>query len=161
MSSKNSMTTEQEADRILAMYGRDAAAVPRIMELLERQFVILHNRAQVLLTLCGVVVTVTGFSGRIIAGTNRLAQVLIIGGVTLSLAAAITVVRGVLHLWWLTQHPGELPGPWVIHCLSYRDRKTRAYRVAILMLIVGLCLYVGAIAIMLLFPKIDTLPMIR
>ena len=147
------MTREDEADRILAMYGSDN--VPRVMELLERQFAILHNRAQVLLTLCGVVITVTGFSGRLVAGTNRLAQVLIIGGVTLSLVAAVTVVRGVLHLWWLTQHPGDLPRAWLIHALGYRDRKTRAYRVAIIVLAIGLTLYVGAIAVMLLYPHAD------
>jgi hypothetical protein len=153
------MSTEQEADRILDMYGRDQTA--RIMELLERQFVILHNRAQVLLTLCGVVITVTGFSGRLIAGTNRVAQVLVIGGVSLSLLAAVVVVWGVLHLWWLTQQPGDDPRRWLLSCLAYRERKTRAYRVGLLILIVGLTLYVGAIAVMLWYPKLHELPMIR
>ncbi|MGB7156722.1 MAG: hypothetical protein WBD40_01570 [Tepidisphaeraceae bacterium] len=40
--------------------------------------VVLHNRAQVLLALCGIVVTTTGFSGRLVAGTNAAAQWLII-----------------------------------------------------------------------------------
>ncbi len=152
------MTPEQEADRILRMYGPDQ---PRIMELLERQFVILHNRAQVLLTLCGVVITVTGFSGRLIAGTNRLAQVLVIGGVSLSLLAAIVVVWGVLHLWWLTQQPGDDVRAWLLSCLAYREGKTRAYRAGLIILIVGLTLYVGAIAIMLWYPLLGSLPMLR
>ncbi|MEY3000326.1 MAG: hypothetical protein RL648_540, partial [Verrucomicrobiota bacterium] len=56
-----------EAERILEMCNgslRDAMAV------VERQFSTLHNRAQVLFSFCGVVVTVTGFSGRLIAGTS-------------------------------------------------------------------------------------------
>lgn len=149
---------DDEADRILEMYGGD---LPKIMELLERHFVVLHNRAQVLLGLCGAVVTVTGFSGRIIAGTNRLAQVLVIGGLSLTLLAALVVVWGVLHLWWLTQHPGDLPRQWVISALAYRDRKTRAYRVGIILLIVGLALYVGAISVMLANPHGYAVPMTR
>ena len=83
------LSRTEEADRILALYGDD---LPAVMTMLERQFVVLHNRAQVLLTLCGIVISTTGFSGRIIAGTNALAQVLIVGGVALVLLSAAIVV---------------------------------------------------------------------
>lgn len=144
-----------EAERLLAIY-RDAP--DRIMEALERQFTILHNRAQVLLTLCGVVVTITGFSGRLIAGTNRTAQVLVVAGLSLTLLSAVVVVWGVLHLRWLTQQQGELVKPWLMTCLAYRDRKTRAYRWGIALLLLGLALYVAAVAIMLLNPDAPVLP---
>ena len=150
-----------EADRILEMYGHLPDAVPQIMGMLERQFTMLHNRAQVLLTLCGVVVTVTGFSGRLIAGTNPLAQALIILGLLFTLGAAAVVVWGVLHLWWLSQHPGELPRGWLLHCLKYRDRKTAAYRVGLILLGAGLSVYVAAVSIMLLNPHAHELPMAR
>jgi len=75
----------EEADRILLVYQDD---LPGVMTILERQFVVLHNRAQVLLTLCGIVISTTGFSGRVIAGTNRLAQILIVAGVGLVLVSA-------------------------------------------------------------------------
>jgi len=94
------LSRTEEADRILALYGDD---LPAVMTMLERQFVVLHNRAQVLLTLCGIVISTTGFSGRIIAGTNALAQVLIVGGVALVLLSAAIVVWGVLHLRWLSR----------------------------------------------------------
>lgn len=143
------LNRDQETDHILEMFGGDRAA---IMTMLERQFTVLHNRAQVLLGLCGIVVTTTGFSGRLIAGTSRPAQWLIVLGVVLVLVAAALVVVGVLHLWWLTQHPGESTRDWLGHALGYRDRKTRFYRFAIVLMLAGLMFYVGAIALMLLNP---------
>ena len=147
---------DTEADRILRYYGADA--LPEIMAMLERQFTVLHNRAQVLLALCGIVVTTTGFSGRLVAGTNVAAQWLIIVGVALTLLAAAIVVWGVLHLYWLTMQPGETTRAWLLASLAYRDRKTRAYRIGIWLLLVGLMVYAAALAIMLLYPKVGALP---
>jgi hypothetical protein len=140
------------------MYTQDPA---KMMEAMERQFTILHNRSQVALGLAGIVVTTTGFSGRIIAGTNRTGQVLIILGVGFTLLAAMLVVSGVLHLRWLTQQPGDLVRPWLETCLEYRDRKTRFYRVGIVFLLLGIGLYVAAIAVMLLNPSAGAVPMVR
>ncbi|MEX2215059.1 MAG: hypothetical protein WD768_13070 [Phycisphaeraceae bacterium] len=150
------LSCDAEADRILAMYGSDAPT--RIMEMLERQFLILHHRSQVALGLAGIVVTTTGFSGRLIAGTNALAQGLIIFGVGLTMLAAVVVVLGVMHLRWLTHQPGEMVRPWLLTCLAYRDKKTRFYRAGILLLMLGIALYVLAIAVMLLNPRADSLP---
>jgi hypothetical protein len=145
-----------EADRILRCYGDDA--FPEIMAMLERQFAVLHNRAQVLLGLCGIVVTTTGFSGRLVAGTNAAAQWLIITGVALSLVAAAVVVWGVLHLYWLTMHPGDTTRAWLLSSLAYRDKKTRAYRIGISLLLLGLTTYAAALAIMLLYPREGVVP---
>lgn len=147
---------QQEAERILAVYGEKA--FDTIMAMLERQFAVLHNRAHVLLGLCGIVITTTGFSGRIIAGTNAAAQWLIVGGVALVLVSAAVVVWGVLHLRWLTLHPGEDTRTWLASALAYRDLKTARYRLGIALMLAGLALYVGAIAVMLLNPHEGGLP---
>ncbi len=123
-----------------------------VMQRLEAQMNVLHGRTQVLLTLCGVVVTVTGFSGRIIAGTSLLAKVSIITGLALVLAAAAVGVFGVLPVKWLTQQPGHDPRGWLLNVLAYRDRKTGAYRWATALLLLGLAVYVASIALMLLAP---------
>ena len=151
----SSLTRDEEATRIMSVYGDD---LPAIMSMLERQFVVLHNRAQVLLTLCGIVISTTGFSGRIIAGTNALAQWLIVSGVGLVLLSAAIVVWGVLHLHWLTMQPGDDTRTWVLTSLEYRDKKTSSYRVGIVVMLVGLTLYVGAISVMLLHPNAEGLP---
>lgn len=153
------LSRSEECDRILKEVGN--GKLDPIMAMLERQFTVLHNRTQVMLGLCGVVITTTGFSGRIIAGTNFLAQVLIINSVALVLLAAAVVVWSVLHLRWLTQQTGADVRSWLMTALAYRDRKTDAYRVGIALLLVGLTLYVGAIAIMLLYPEHDVVPLNR
>lgn len=144
------MTPEEELQRIIDLYGEDRAT---ITGLLERQFGVLQARAQVLLGLTGVVVTTTGFSGRLIAGTNLWAQVLIIVGMGLVLAACVVVVFGVLHLKWLTQQPGAMLREWLLTCLRYRNTKMCYYRWSMVLLIAGLTFYVGAMAIMLLVPR--------
>src|SRR4051812_4484915 len=119
------LTLDDEADRILSAYGDHPSKLGEIMSMLERQFAVLHNRAQVLLTLCGIVISTTGFSGRLIAATNRPAQVLVIVGVALVLFSAAVTVWGVQHLSWLTLQRGLLMREWLLTCLAYRDRKTR------------------------------------
>jgi membrane-bound ClpP family serine protease len=150
------LSRQDEARRILEVYGDDQFET--IMAMLERQFAVLHNRAQVLLALCGVVITTTGFSGRLIAGTSVTAQALIIAGVALVLISAAVVVWGVLHLRWLTMQAGADVRQWLDTALAYRDRKTALYRVAILFMLTGLIVYSGAIAVMLLYPNQHVLP---
>jgi len=149
-----SLPREQESERILREYE---SRFEPMMAMLERQFSVLHNRAQLLLTLCGIVISTTGFSGRIIAGTNVVAQVLIVAGVGIVLLSAAVVVWGVLHLRWLTVQPGETVAIWLDTCLRYRDKKTEAYRIGIVLMLIGLTFYVGAICVMLLFPHTDGL----
>ena len=149
------LARDDEARRILDCYGDD---LPNIMAMLERQFGVLHNRAQASLVIVGVVISTTGFSGRLVAGTNVWSQSLIIGGLALVLLSAIVTVRGVLHLRWLTMQGGTSTAQWLSTTLAYRDRKTAHYRVGVILLIVGLVLYGGAFAITLLHPEEDALP---
>ena len=150
------LTRVEETRRILREFGdKDFAA---IMAMLERQFAVLHNRAQVLLGLCGIIVSTTGFSGRLVAGTNRAAQVLVIAGVAFVLLAAAVVCWGVLHLRWLTAQGGDDVPQWLETTLAYRDAKTNSYRVGLVLLLVGLVLYSAAVAIMLLYPHEGVLP---
>lgn len=142
----------EEASRILSLYHE-----PReIVALLERQFGVLTSRAQVLLGLCGIVITTTGFSGRSIASTGLLAQWLVVSGIFFVLFAAAAIVWGILQLNWITCYGGfdskDDPVGALVRMLVYRDRKTRAYRMGLILLLVGLALYVTAIALMVLAP---------
>jgi hypothetical protein len=144
------LNREEEADRVLAHYGPDALG--EIMLMLERQFAVLHNRAQVLLALCGIIISTTGFSGRNIAGTGPWAQGLVLAGVGFILVSAAVVCYGVLHLRWLTMQEGQATRQWLITSLAYRDRKTASYRVSLILMLIGLSLYVSSIIIMLSHP---------
>lgn len=151
-------TPNPEIEHMITLFGDDARGLYAV---LERQFSVLMTRAQVLMGLCGVVITTTGFSGRIIAGTSTLAQWLIISGISLTLAAAAVVVFGVLPLRWLTQQPGNTTEAWLAESLRYRDRKLKHYRVGVVLMLAGLAVYVAAIALMLAHPEADAVESAR
>lgn len=143
------MDSETEATRILEMCGgrlMDAMAV------LERQFSTLHNRAQVLFSFCGIVVTVTGFSGRLIAGTNTAAQVLIVSGLAAVIGCAFYIYHSVMTLRWATQRLDETNERTMRRVIERRNCKTTAYKRGGYFLFFGIILYALAIAIMLLNP---------
>ncbi len=151
MSSQPNEHHQREVDQILHIYGSDN--LKEIIALIERQFAVLTSRAQVLLGLSGIVITTTGFSGRAIASTGPAAQWLIVGGIFLVLAGAAAIVWGILQLNWITQFVGQDIRPALMKMLAYRDRKTRAYRLGLIFLVLGLALYVSAISLMVLAPS--------
>lgn len=149
------VSSDEEVKRILEIHQNNEVDVQR---LLTGQFSTLHNRAQVLLGLSGIAITTTGFSGRAIAGTSRASQFLIIAGVSTVLLAAAVVVAGVMQLNWLTQMEGDTLEERLRNTLIYRDRKVRFYRAGLVLLLLGLAMYVAAIAIMLANPEAHVPP---
>lgn len=123
-----------------------------VHDLLAKQFEVLHSRAGVLVTFCGVVITTTGFSGRMIAGTNRLAQALIIAGVATVLAAAWIVLVRVMRIRWVTAYPLDQTDASIQRVLTERDRRRETLRRATYLAMLGMTFYVIAIMIMLCYP---------
>ncbi|MHC4884735.1 MAG: hypothetical protein ACYTGH_06585 [Planctomycetota bacterium] len=144
------MTPREEAVAILSICDDN---VLKALQMLESQLTVVHSRSQVLTSLAGVVVTVTGFSGRIIANTNTTAQVLIIAGLAIVLFAAIYTFQSVMQLKWVTSELGECTVDSLERVIIRRNRKTRAYRIGGRILGVGLILYGLAVAVMLLNPE--------
>ena len=150
-----SLTRKQECERILEAHG--PADFERISEAFDRQFRTLHNRAQLILGVCGVLISASVLvtTGRLLAGRpsfahQHLAGVILVIAGALEIAAAAVVVGGVLNIRWITQQPGGDLHAWVLTNLLYRDRKTRAYRVANLLVLLSMSSYQVAIAIVLL-----------
>jgi len=132
-----------EARRILALVAGDAA---RAVGLVESQLNVLQARGQVLLSLAGVVVTVTGFSGRAIAATGPGARGLLVAGLLLVLASAVWVCTRVASIKWVTTDLGDDLEESLAVMLSRRNGKTRAYRAGGWILSAGLASYCLAIA---------------
>jgi hypothetical protein len=138
------MTRESEAKAILHLAGGDLA---RALDVVERQHSVLVLRTQVMLSLSGIVVTVTGFSGRSIAQVGALAKVCITSGICMVLAAAVVAMLGVMRVRWLTQTlMGADPEAIVLRGLRQRDQKGASLRTATLLFVVGFALYCIAIA---------------
>ncbi len=124
----------------------------KALEIIERQLFVLYSRAQVLVSLAGVVITVTGFSGRTIAGTSLPAQMFIIGGLATVLVCVIWVYMKVMRINWSTTGLQEDPVETLVILIKRRNIKTRAYLVGGYVLFFGLALYCISVSMMLLSP---------
>jgi hypothetical protein len=132
-----------------------------IYTLLDGQLSVLHGRAQSLMQLAGVVITVTGFSGRIIADTNSAAQTLIVFGVIMVALAASLALGFVMPIRWVSTYMHLPVEEWVLVTLRRRERKSRAIRIATAVLVLGMIFYISAIAMMLMLPQAAELKRIR
>lgn len=140
----------EERDQLIELYRADGSA---IWHELEEQFKTLHGRAQVLLGICGVLITASVLitTGRIIGkGSLTLAHAaglfLALAGMC-DLAATAIIVGGVLQIRWLTQSPGEDLRGWTMRAIAHRDAKTRAYHVALVITMLSMLFYQGAVLI--------------
>ena len=140
---------QAEAKTILELCQGDLMAALKVAE---SQLNIVYTRAQVLMSLAGMVVTVTGFSGRLIAGSSSAAQLFIVAGLLVSLSSAALVFRRVMRVQWVTSLASQDREHALEQALYRRNRKTSAYTLGGTLLFIGLVLYAIAIALMLTNP---------
>lgn len=144
-------TIEEEASGLKQFFANDG---PAALALVERQLNAIHMRAQVVIGFAAVAVTTTGFSGRLIAGTNVIAQVSIISGLVIILASCLSVFLRVLKVEWVVSRCLKVDlEQMLVQVLTSRNNKTRAYRLGSAGVFVGLTVYAIAIGIMLLNPE--------
>jgi hypothetical protein len=141
------MAAADEVKRIMALTRGDPV---KALELVQSQLSVLVLRTQVMLSLSGIVITVTGFSGRTIAQTSELARNLVASGIVIVLGAAVVAIGGVLRLRWLTQELSDDTEQMLTRMLEMRDQKSRYLNAALLTFMVGFACYCVAIALMLL-----------
>lgn len=141
------MAAVDEVKRIMSLTKGDTG---RAYELVQSQFSVLVLRTQVMLSLSGIVITVTGFSGRAIAQTSELARNLVAVGILVVLGAAAVAIGGVLRLRWLTQELTDDLEQTLTRMLDIRDQKSRYLNVALLLFVSGFACYCVSIALMLL-----------
>lgn len=132
-----------EARAILALCDGDKL---KAFDKVEGQLAVLVLRTQVMLSLSGIVITVTGFSGRAIADTGALARGCIIAGLFLVLGAAAVGVWGVLRLKWMTQTIHDDILVTLNAGIALRDRKSQSLKIALAMFVLGFTSYCLAVA---------------
>ena len=126
----------------------------KALEIIERQLFVLYSRAQLLVSLAGVVITVTGFSGRRIAGTSTPAQLCIICGLATVLGSVIWVYMRVMRITWSTTELCEDPVECLVILIERRNNKTRAFILGGYVFFIGLALYCLSVSLMLLSPMV-------
>ena len=145
------MDINEEVKNLLNPVNSD---LMRASECIEKQLNTIYTRAQVLLSLAGMTVTVTGFSGRIIADTNTASQFFIIAGLTVIICSVIYIFNSVMSIKWVTSAlDPDKPEETIKLLINRRNAKTSAYTLGGRILCLGLALYATAVAIMLLNPE--------
>ncbi|MEN9840497.1 MAG: hypothetical protein RL376_297 [Verrucomicrobiota bacterium] len=140
----------EEARHVLALGGSLAGA----LNLLVQQFNVLQTRAQLLLTVATLALTITGFSGPRIAAAGAFQRYAMAGGLTFVLASMLLIIGGSLRIRWVTQFrapEGEDPTKLLAQILCYRDRKTRLFFAELCLLLTGLAAYIAAVVAYFLF----------
>lgn len=117
------------------------------------QFAVLQNRSQLLLTLCTLTLTITGFSGPKIAASGMFARSAMVIGIVLVLTGLLLVLTSTLSMRFATQYlVDEAPGPALANLIHYRNRRARWYRWQVACVVFGLSFYVTAVIHYLLLP---------
>ncbi len=140
---------EEEARRLLALYGNAPDALARALDTVSRHFNVIQTRSQLLLTLGTVTLTITGFSGPNIARSGAFARASVCAGLALVLLAVL-VLLGTLRIRWLTMFLGDDPLATLRDAIRYRNHKTAIFAVEMVLLMLGLLCYVGAVVSYLL-----------
>lgn len=143
------MTPKEEAEKILELHHGDAA---QGFSMVSQNMSVLQTRGHILMTLAGVILSVSGFSGRLIAGTHLASQVFIVIGLLLVILSAVMVFHRVMRINWITRHLDQ-PAPRALElAIMDRDRKQKSFHQAGVVFFAGAVCYALALFFMLLNP---------
>lgn len=117
----------------------------KLFSVLIQSFDVLQYRAQLLLSLVTICLTITGFSGPKIAASSFFSKICIAYGLTFVLMSALVLLTGPLQLRWGTQRRGECIADSLVAMIHLRNVRSRWYHVASVLLIIGLTGYVGSV----------------
>ena len=142
-SDRDTLSPQEELDFLQEIYGQNRE--DRLIEILTDAFNVLQNRAQMLLSLITITLTITGFSGPQIAQSSRLGRVAIIFGLFFVLLSALVLMAGPLRLNWCTRSREENIEQSLVKLIVQRNRRTDRYHLAAVLLVIGLIGYVGSV----------------
>lgn len=138
----------EEAKYLLGLYDGKLSSC---LEFLKQHFNVIQARSQLLLTICTLALTITGFSGPQIVQTNLFARYSMVLGIVFVLAAMLILLLGGLRIRWVSQMIAETPQATLSSIIRYRNRKTRLYFAELSLLVIGLTSYVASVVTFLLY----------
>ena len=136
-------TAAEEVAYLLEIHGEDNYS--KVFDVVVKQFDVLQNRAQLLLGLITITLTITGFSGPRIAASSLFSKVSITYGLVFVLVSAVLILMGPLQLRWGTSRCADTIPESLAHLIDRRNQRTRNYHWASALLVMGLSGYVGSV----------------
>ena len=137
------LSAEDEVSYLKEIFGPEENG--KLFEWVIGSFDILQNRAQILLSLITICLTVSGFSGPQIARSSMFCRVSIVIGLGLILLSAVLLLAGPLQLRWGTRVRKETLSKSLESLLENRNERTQSYHRALWVLLLGLAAYVASV----------------
>jgi hypothetical protein len=142
-------TPEEEVCFMRQVLGieREEALLDRVID----NFNVLQARSAMLLSLVTLCLTISGFSGHRIAASGPVPAALLSVGLALVVVSAVLLMLGPMQLRWATRRRcGESLDELLAALIHLRNKRTRRYHIAVLILILGLSAYVGSVVLSIL-----------
>jgi hypothetical protein len=138
------VTLREEAQRLRQMFsGQD----PQLVTYLSAQLAVVKNQAQVLLGLCGLAITVTGFSGAHMIRAGSIASAALVVGIALILVAAVLALRTLTRVRWVSLDLADDLVDTVERVLTRRNAQQARLELAGLFVGSGLAAYLLSVAL--------------
>ncbi len=138
-----SLSDDDEARRLIALLG---AQPFQLLSYLSQQLAVLKTQAQQLIGLCGITITVTGFSGAHMIKGGAVPSILLVLGIALILVAAVQCLRTLTDTRWVTQDLADELVDTARVVIARRNRLQHRLTVAGRFVALGLGAYLGAVA---------------
>lgn len=138
------MDVREEARRLQQLYAEQPA---QLVQQLSGQIGTVKTYAQLLVGLCGLTVTVTGFSGAHMIRAGSTSAGLMVGGIALVLVGLIVCIRTITLLRWVTQDLRDDLVETAVIVIERRNRQQRMLSVAAVFVTAGLACYLGAVVV--------------
>jgi hypothetical protein len=132
----------QEAERLLAIFSG-----PELLEFLAGQLSVLKHQAQMLLGLCGLAITVTGFSGTQMIKAGRMSAVFLVVGIGLILLGALGSLHSLMQVRWVTEDLADDLTDTAYAVILRRNVQLRRLSIAGVLVACGLAAYLTSVAL--------------
>jgi len=143
------MKVEEEARRLHDLFEGQAAP---LVNYLAFQLSTVKTYAQVLIGLCGLTVTVTGFSGAHMIRASSTSAMLMVVGIAFVIVGLILCIRTITALRWVSQELRDDIQETARVCIARRNRQQRVVSIAAIFVTIGLGFYMAAVSVAALVP---------
>ncbi|MCA9520600.1 MAG: hypothetical protein KC609_06495 [Myxococcales bacterium] len=137
-------SVQNEATRLGRIFqGREE----QLITLLANQLSVLKAKATSFLSLCGIAVTVTGFSGAHMIRAGHLSSAALVLGIFLILVAAVLSLRSLMAIRWVTQDLQDDLAQMAAQVIRRRNAQQHVLVLAGRFVAIGLGAYLVSVAI--------------
>lgn len=137
------LAVEEEASRLVALLGEQPF---QLLTYLSNQLAVVKAQAQMLIGLCGLTVTVTGFSGTHMVNAGWISASLMVLGIALILVAAVLCLRTLTETRWVSQVLHDSLTETTRLVFQRRDRQQHRLTIAGRFVGFGLAAYLCSVA---------------